>query len=73
MRQKEIVKEYLKALNIDYKISTLDDITRLIKAHIESFAFASLKVLLREDISLDLESIYQSIVVESYFGITIKI
>jgi arylamine N-acetyltransferase len=73
MRQKEIVKEYLKALNIDYKISTLDDITKLLQAHIESFAFASLKVLLREDISLDLESIYQSIVVESYFGITIKI
>ena len=68
MENTKIVKEYLNELNINYEIKTLNDITKLIKAHLKSFPFSSLKVLLKEEISLDLESIYKSIVVKKRGG-----
>lgn len=64
MTNKEIVKNYLDVLDIDYEIKTLEDITKLIKAHLRTLAFSSLKVLLKEEISLDLESIYKNVVVQ---------
>lgn len=62
MNKKEIVNGYLGALNINFEIKTLEDITSLIKAHLFNFSFSSLKVLLKEEISLNLDSIYESIV-----------
>ena len=68
MENTKIVKKYLNELNINYEIKTLNDITKLIKAHLKSFPFSSLKVLLKEEISLDLESIYKSIVIKKRGG-----
>lgn len=64
MTRREIVNNYLDALNIDYQIKTLKDITKLIKAHIKTLAFSNLKVLLKEEIPLDLDLIYKNVVVE---------
>ena len=64
---KQITKNYLNQLNIK-KVETLDDITLLIQAHLANFAFASTKVLLKEEIPLELESIYNNIVVNKRGG-----
>ncbi len=68
MENREIVENYLNVLNIDYEIKTLEDITKLIKAHLGTLPFSSLKVLLKEEISLDLQSIYENIVVKNRGG-----
>lgn len=68
MSRKEIIKNYLKALNIDFKICNLEDITKLTKAHLANLPFSNLKVLLKKDISLNLEDIYKSLVVEKRGG-----
>jgi N-hydroxyarylamine O-acetyltransferase len=57
MHNQKIVKNYLYELNINYEIKTLKDITKLIKAHLRTFSFSSLRVLLKEEISLDLNNI----------------
>jgi len=62
MTDKEIVDNYLRTLEINDKIEDLEDITKLIKAHLNNFSFSSLKVLLKEEISLELNSIYESLV-----------
>jgi len=68
MDNNQIAKNYLKILNINYEIKSLEDITRLIKAHLKAFPFSSLKVLIKEDISLDLNAIYENIVVKKRGG-----
>lgn len=68
MKNQEIVKNYLDALKIDNEIKTLEDITKLIKAHLRTLPFSSLKVLLKEEISLDLDSLYENIVVKKRGG-----
>lgn len=68
MKYKEIIKSYLEELQINFEIKTLDDITKLIQAHLRTFSFSSLKVLLKEEISIDLNSIYQDIVVDKRGG-----
>ncbi len=68
MNKQEIIKNYLQILNINFDIKNLDDITKLIKAHVKTFAFSSLKVLLKEEINLDLNSIYENIVVNKRGG-----
>jgi N-hydroxyarylamine O-acetyltransferase len=68
MKNQEIVKKYLNVLNINNKIKTLEDITKIIKAHLKTFPFSSLKVLLKEEISLDMNSIYENIVVKKRGG-----
>lgn len=64
----KIINKYLNTLNINHEIRTLEDITSLIKAHLKTFPFSSIKVLLKEDISLDLNNIYESIVVKKRGG-----
>lgn len=66
--KKEMLNQYLKVLNIKEDIKTLEDINKVIKAHISVFPFSSVKVLLKEDISLDLEDIFKSIVLENRGG-----
>ncbi len=63
----QLIKNYLNELGFD-TIRTLEDITKLIRAHERAFAFSSLKVLLKEDISLELESIYENIVAKKRGG-----
>lgn len=64
MKNQKIVKNYLDALKINNQIKTLEDITKLIKSHLRTFPFVSLKILLKEDIFLDLDSVYESLVVK---------
>ncbi|WP_072679412.1 arylamine N-acetyltransferase [Arcobacter sp. LA11] len=68
MDKDKIVNGYLSALDIDNKISNIEDITKLIKAHLRTFPFSSMKVLLKEDISLELKDIYENIVVRKRGG-----
>lgn len=68
MNTEKIVKNYLTALEIDHEIKTLKDISKLMKAHLRAFSFSSLRVLLKEEISLNLESIYENIVVKKRGG-----
>lgn len=68
MKNQEIVRNYLDVLKIDHEIKTLADITKLIKAHLCTFPFSSLKVLLKEDISLNLNSIYENIIIKKRGG-----
>lgn len=68
MKNEEIVKNYLQVLEIEYEIKTLEDITKLIKAHLRTFPFSSLKVLLKEEIPLNLTNIYENIVVKKRGG-----
>lgn len=67
MNKTTIINNYLKALNIT-QLNTLEDITKLIQAHTITFAFSSMKVLLADKISLNLESIYDSLVVNRRGG-----
>ena len=67
MKKHQIIKSYLDTLGIN-EVKTIDDIQKLIKAHVSTFAFSSLKVLLEDEISLDLENIYKSLVVEKRGG-----
>lgn len=68
MSNKEIVKKYLQTLEIDQEIESLEDITKLIKAHLRTFCFCSLRVLLNEEVSLELRDIYDNIVVKRRGG-----
>lgn len=63
-----ITKKYLDELNIKKEIKSLDDITTLIKCHVNTFAFSSLKVLLEDEISLDLNCIFEDIVIKKRGG-----
>jgi len=66
--KKELVNNYLKTIGYFDEIVNIDDINKLMRAHVNTFAFSSLKVLLKEDISLDLEDIYESIVLKKRGG-----
>lgn len=66
--KKDIVKGYLKELGLDENINTLEEITQVIQAHLKTFAFSTMKVLFKEDISLELEDIFESIVVKKRGG-----
>lgn len=64
---RELTQNYLNVLGIK-TVNNLEDITALIQAHEKTFAFSSLKVLLKEEISLDLESIYENVVAKKRGG-----
>lgn len=64
----ELATKYLEILGFDKTITSLDDIEKLIKAHISTFSFSSMAVLLEDEISLDLESVYEKIVVNKRGG-----
>lgn len=68
MKIQEIVKEYLSVLDINFEIKTLEDITKLIQSHERKLAFSSLKVLLKDKISLELEDIFKSLVLKKRGG-----
>lgn len=68
MKKEEIVNQYLKKLSFDKPIKNLEDITKLIQAHISTFAFSSGKVLLKNEISLELPDIYETIIKQKRGG-----
>ncbi len=68
MTTEKIVNNYLKELGFDKNINSLQDISKLIKAHEKTFSFSSMKVLLKDEISLELQDIYESIVVQKRGG-----
>ena len=59
-----MVEKYLEALNFKGAIENLEDIEKLMKAHVASFAFSSMAVVLKETISLELDAIYEKVVVQ---------
>jgi N-hydroxyarylamine O-acetyltransferase len=63
-----LLNNYLDILGLHKNITTLAQITQLIQAHEKNFAFSSVKVLLKEEISLSLEDIYRDIVVNKRGG-----
>lgn len=67
MTKTDIINNYLKILDLQ-NINTLQDITKLIQAHEATFAFSSMKVLLEDNISLELEDIYNSLVLNKKGG-----
>lgn len=64
---KKLIENYLEELNCK-KVENLSDIDKLIKVHIGKFCFSSAKVLLKDEISLELEDIYESLVVQKRGG-----
>ena len=68
MTKKDIVHNYLKELGFDTNINSLKDITQLIQGHEKTFSFSSMKVLLKDEISLELQDIYSSLVVQKRGG-----
>lgn len=63
-----IVKDYLTILGFDKSISSLDEISKLIKSHLKTFSFSSITVLLKDEISLDINDIYKKIVINKRGG-----
>lgn len=55
---KEIVNKYLEFLGLNRDIKTLDDITKLLGKHENTFPFSNFKVLIKEDIELGFEDIF---------------
>ena len=68
MTTKEISNNYLKSLGLNKQIKTLTDITKLIKIHVQTFAFSSMKVLLKQEINLNLDDIHNDIVLRKRGG-----
>ncbi|NLC28715.1 MAG: arylamine N-acetyltransferase [Campylobacteraceae bacterium] len=68
MKNREILKNYLNALKIDHEIKTLEDIEKLIRAHLRTLSFSNSRILLKEEMSLDLNSIYENIVIKKRGG-----
>lgn len=61
MNNNQIIEKYLYTLGVG-KVNDLKDIAKLLRAHLKLFAFCSMRVLLKEEISLDLKHIYENIV-----------
>ena len=64
----QIVESYLQALNIDSDITTLEDISKLAEAHVKAYSFGNPKILLDESVPIDLEGIYNNLVVKGRGG-----
>jgi N-hydroxyarylamine O-acetyltransferase len=68
MERSEIVRQYLKVLNMSEQSIDLEFLKDLSKRHVATFAFSSLGSRLREDLPLDLPSLYHRIVVQRRGG-----
>lgn len=68
MDKQQVVDNYLKALNINPNIKTLDDISKLADAHLKAYPFGNPKILLGESVPIDLEGIYNNLVVKGRGG-----
>lgn len=68
MDTQQTVESYLQALNIDSDITTLEDISKLAEAHVKAYPFGNPKILLGESVPIDLEGIYNNLVVKGRGG-----
>lgn len=68
MNRKEIVQNYLQAINLGYKNLDFNFLKNLVKQHVATFAFSSVGCQLGDELPLDLESLYQRIVVKKRGG-----
>ncbi|MCS4533197.1 arylamine N-acetyltransferase family protein [Neisseria montereyensis] len=64
----KIAEGYLKALNITDDIKTLEDVCRLMRAHLKAFCFGNAKILVGETVPIDIESVYENLVVKKRGG-----
>ncbi|QEY26907.1 arylamine N-acetyltransferase family protein [Neisseria zalophi] len=64
----KIVDGYLKALNITDDIKTLEDVCQLAQAHLKAFCFGNAKILVGETVPIDIESVYNNLVVKRRGG-----
>lgn len=68
MERKDIVREYLLAVGLRKSDLNFEFLTDLVKRHVATFAFSSVGCRLGEDLPLNLESLYQRIVVQRRGG-----
>ncbi|WP_301098106.1 arylamine N-acetyltransferase [Otariodibacter sp.] len=68
MNTQTIIKNYLADLNITKNITNLEDISNLASAHLKRYFFGNPKILVGEEVPIDLESIYNNIVVNKRGG-----
>lgn len=68
MHRHEMVREYLKALNLDDKKRDLQFLNELNRRHVATFAFSSVGCRLGDDLPLDFGSLYERIVVKRRGG-----
>jgi len=68
MKRSEIAQQYLKALDLHNPKLDLKFLSNLTRRHVAIFAFSSVGCRLREDLPLDLNSLYQRIVVQRRGG-----
>lgn len=61
---KQQIKKYLDTININYPIKELEDVSLLIKNHLKSLAFCSIPVVLKQEISLEIDNIFKKVVLE---------
>ncbi len=68
MKRKEIVQKYLKAINLNHNDLDFNFLENLVNRHVATFPFSSVGCLLRDELPLELESLYQRIVVQRRGG-----
>jgi N-hydroxyarylamine O-acetyltransferase len=68
VKRQEIVQSYLQAINLNNHDLNYGFLVKLISRHVATFAFSSVGSRLGEDLPLDLESLYQRIVVQRRGG-----
>ena len=67
MKKEPLLEHYLETLNIKH-INTLEEITAFLQAHQRTYTFSSFKVLLKEEVNLNLDAIYESLVLKRRGG-----
>ena len=68
MQRSEIVNEYLKALNLADGELDFGFLSNMVRRHVSTFAFSSVGCRLGEDLPLDLEALFDRIVVRRRGG-----
>lgn len=68
MKRADITDEYIRALGLERTTPDLDFLSDIMRRHVALFAFSSVGPLLGDDLPLDIESLYQRIVVQRRGG-----
>ena len=64
----ELIEKYLKNIGIKNQIQDISDINTLIKKHLQSLYFCNIPVLLGEEVLLDLDAIFEKMLVRKKGG-----
>jgi len=68
MDMKQKFEQYLKRLNVESRIPSIDLLREIQQKHVAEFTFNNISVLLGKEISLDIADIYDKIVDKSFGG-----